>query len=199
MDPLASRFVVFRDHSTGTNDEGLALDLQFGFTNKSTEEVIDLSRDWRVEFDVKMGAPESYPFDQLSSWTDIDNNGINYYSGSADYTREFTISKETLTKNAQAYIVFEDIQEIARVSVNGKDCGIVWTPPYIANITQHLEAGVNNISVQVINNWNNRIVGDLKNSHGKEYAKTNAKKKFSVGSPLLESGLIGKAEILFVK
>jgi hypothetical protein len=86
---------------------------------------------------------------------------------------------------------------MARVTVNGKDCGIIWTPPYKANITQHLKEGTNNINVQVINNWNNRIVGDLINPEEKEYARTNAKKKFTKESPLLKSGLMGKAEILF--
>ena len=31
MDPLASRFVVFRNKSTGKNDAGLSCDLQYGF------------------------------------------------------------------------------------------------------------------------------------------------------------------------
>ena len=198
MDPLASRFVIFRDNSTGTNDEGLTYDLQYGFSNQKTKSVIDLSSDWKVDFDAKMGAPETYQFKKLTSWTDIDDKGINYYSGSASYSRNFSVSKETLSKRKEAYVVFKNIQEIARVTVNGNDCGIIWTPPYKANITQHLKEGTNNITVQVINNWNNRIVGDLKNPDGKEYTKTNAKQKFTAESPLLVSGLIGKAEIIFM-
>jgi len=199
MDPFASRFVIFRDHSSGKNDEGLLNDLQYGFSNQTTQDLIDLSKDWKVEFDAEMGAPESYHFEKLSSWTDVDDKGINYYSGSANYSREFTLSEETLSKGAQAYITFEDIQEMARVTVNGKDCGIVWTPPYKANITRHLKEGSNKISVQVINNWNNRIVGDLKSPEKREYTKTNAKQKFTAESPLLVSGLIGKAEIFFAE
>ena len=52
------------------------------------------------------------------------------------------------------------------------------------------------MSVQVINTWNNRIVGDLKKPL-KGYTNTNLKNKFKAGSPLLKSGLIGKAEIFF--
>jgi len=197
MDPFGSRFVIFRDHSGGKNDEGLTYDLQYGFSNQTCENVIDLSGNWKVEFDAEMGAPASYQFDKLTSWTDVDDKGVNYYSGSASYSRDFSLSKETLSKGKEAFVVFEDIQEMARVSVNGNDCGIVWTPPYKANITQYLKEGSNNITVQVINNWNNRIVGDLKNPDEKEYTKTNAKQKFTAESPLLVSGLIGKAEILF--
>jgi len=198
MDPLASRFVVFRSNSTGTNDEGLTYDLQYGFSNQKTENVIDLSSDWKVDFDAKMGAPETYQFEKLTSWTDVENTGINYYSGSANYNREFSVSNEALSPNVEAYVVFEDIQEIARVTVNGNDCGIIWTPPYKTNITQYLKEGTNKISVQVINNWNNRIVGDLRSPEEKEYAKTNAKYQLSADGPLLESGLIGKAEISII-
>jgi hypothetical protein len=199
MDPLASRFVVFRNNSTGTNDEGLSYDLQYGFSIQKTDKVIDLSSDWKVDFDVKMGAPETYQFEKLTSWTDVENKGINYYSGSANYNREFSVSNEALSSEVEAYVVFEDIQEIARVTVNGNDCGIIWTPPYKSNITDYLKEGSNKISVQVINNWNNRIVGDLRSPGEKEYAKTNAKNKFNADSPLLKSGLMGKAEIIIIK
>ena len=198
MDPLASRFVIFRNNSTGTNDEELSYDLQYGFSNQKTENVIDLSSNWKVDFDSKMGAPEIYQFEKLTSWTDVENKGINYYSGSANYNRAFFVSKEALSQKVEAYVAFEDIQEIARVNVNGNDCGVIWTPPYKTNITQYLKEGSNKISVQVINNWNNRIVGDLKNPEEKEYAKTNAKYQLSADGPLLESGLIGNAEIVFV-
>ncbi len=199
MDPLASRFVIFRNKSTGKNDVGLSYDLQYGFNRQKTQNVIDLSSNWMVDFDARMGAPEIYQFEKLSSWTDVENKGINYYSGSATYNRAFSLSSEALSLKAEAYVVFEDIQEIARVTVNGNDCGIIWTPPYKTNITQYLKEGSNKISVQVINNWNNRIVGDLKNPEEKEYAKTNAKYQLSADGPLLESGLIGNAEVVFRK
>jgi hypothetical protein len=51
----------------------------------------------------------------------------------------------------------------------------------------------------VVNTWNNRILGDLKNPEMKNYTKTNVKYKFNANGPLLDSGLIGKAEISFYK
>jgi len=198
MDPLASRFVVFKNKSTGKNDAGLSYDLQFGFyhSQKSGENnTIDISDNWDISFDTEMGGPKSHPVEKLASWSDIDHEGVKYYSGSASYSREFTLDGETISKDLEAFIVFEDIQEMARVSVNGNDCGIVWTPPYKANITQYLKEGTNNITVQVINTWNNRIVGDLSNPEQKPYTNTNAKVRFTENSPLLKSGLIGKVEI----
>lgn len=201
MDPLASRFVVFRNKSTGKNEAGLSYDLQYGFHHKQIageiNEPIDISDNWNIKFNPEMGGQESYQLEKLTSWSDIDNEGIKYYSGSASYSRSFSVSRETLSKETEAFVAFEDIQEMARVFVNGNDCGIVWTPPYKARITPYLEAGTNNITVEVINTWNNRIVGDIRNPDKKPFTNTNAKIRFNQNSPLLKSGLIGKAEIFF--
>lgn len=201
MDPIASRFVVFRKVSTGINDAGLTYDLQFGFHHdkvaETTTKPIDISDNWNIKFNPVMGAPESYHLDSLRSWSDVGEDGIKYYSGTATYEREFNFGKEDLPKNSEAFVVFADIQEMAHVFVNGNDCGIVWTIPYKTNITPWLKKGNNKISVEVVNTWNNRIVGDIRNPDKKPFATTNGKIKFNKNSPLLKSGLIGKAEILF--
>ncbi|HCC69811.1 MAG TPA: hypothetical protein DEQ09_01455, partial [Bacteroidales bacterium] len=72
-------------------------------------------------------------------------------------------------------------------------------PPYITEITPYVKTGTNNIEVQVINTWNNRIIGDLRYPDEKSYTRTNIKYKFSKDNKLLKSGLTGKAEIIFVK
>jgi len=200
MDALASRFVVFRNQSTGKNDEGLNCNLQYGFnqTQKTGENnTIRIGDDWEVSFDPEMGGPKSYPFKKLISWTTTDNNGVKYYSGTADYRKNFTVSEEILSNANEAFVVFEDIQEMARIFVNGNDCGVVWLPPYKSNITPYLREGNNEIIVQVVNTWNNRIVGDLQNPYQRPITNTNAKVKFTTNSLLLKSGLMGKAEIFF--
>jgi hypothetical protein len=55
------------------------------------------------------------------------------------------------------------------------------------------------LTVEVINTWNNRIVGDVRNPNQKPFTNTNAKARFNEKSPLLKSGLMGDAEILFTK
>lgn len=199
MDPLASRFVVFSNKSTGRNDAGLSHSLQFGFKEKTgaaaMNETFDISYQWDLQFNPAMGATESLHLDSLVSWSEIKQDRIKYYSGSVSYEKEFSAPKEALGKTTNAFVVFEDMQEIARVFVNGKNCGIVWTPPYKVNITPYLKAGRNTLSVQVINTWNNRIIGDIKNSSQKGYTNTNIKNKFKANSPLLKSGLLGKAQI----
>jgi len=122
---------------------------------------------------------------------------IKYLQSKVDKRNALFVKKELLSKGTEAYVDFEDIQEMARVFVNGNDCGIVWTPPYKARITPYLKAGTNTITVQVINTWYNRVVGDLINSDGKAYTNTNIKPRFRNKSSLLNSGLMGKAEIIF--
>jgi hypothetical protein len=85
---------------------------------------------------------------------------------------------------------------MARVFVNGNDCGIVWIPPYKTRITPYLKNGTNKITVEVINTWNNRIVGDIRNPDKQPFTNTNAKVKFRETSPLLKSGLLGRAELV---
>jgi hypothetical protein len=199
LDPLASRLVVFRNQSEGKNDPGINYDLQYGFHKKHNAPhnnvSIDITDNWDVRFDSLMGGPKSFHLAKLSGWTDIDNEGIRYYSGKAIYNRSFSVKEASLSKTTEAYVVFQDIQEMARIYVNDQDCGIVWTPPYKANITPYLKAGKNSITVEVINTWNNRIVGDVKNPDGKQYTRTNIKYKFKGAKSLLKSGLMGKAEI----
>ena len=201
MDPLSSRFVVFGNKSAGKNDAGLSYDLQYGFNQnlnrREKDKTIDLSYNWNISFNPAMGGPASYHLDSLLSWTDIKDQGIRFYSGSANYEKDFSVDKDALTKRTEAFVVFKDIQEMARVFVNGNDCGIVWTPPYKADITKYLKSGLNNITVKVINTWNNRIVGDVRNPDKKQYTRTNIKYKFKTASPLLKSGLVGRAEIIF--
>lgn len=200
FDLLASRFVVFKENTTGKNDDGLNYNLQYGFNNKQkTNDIqrIDISDNWEMSFDPEMGGPEDYQLNTLTSWTDTDNEGVKHYSGKAIYKREFSVNEGIVTKEIEAFVVFEDIQEMAGVYVNGNNCGIVWIPPYKARLTPYLKTGINKIIVEVINTWNNRIVGDLRNPDKRPFTHTNAKNRFSPEGPLLKSGLIGKAEIIF--
>lgn len=134
--------------------------------------------------------------EELDIPPDFEVQGIDNSDRHVDET-DFTVSKDDLSKGNQVFIIFEDIQEMAHVFMNGKDCGVVWTPPYKVDVTKQLKAGSNHLNVQVINTWNNRLVGDAKNPNQKQYTTTNIKQKFKADSPLLKSGLMGNAKIIF--
>lgn len=202
MDPISSRFVVFSKQKPGKNDAELWQDLQFGTSNyassDNTVESIDLTSDWSVSFDPKMGGPKDYNLTSLMSWSEIQDEMINYYSGKAIYKKTFSIDEKSISKGQQAILEFDNIQELASITINGKDCGILWTLPYILNITDQLKPGENELVIEAINTWNNRIVGDVQNPEEKQYTNTNIKHMFRQGK-LLESGIIGSAFIRFVE
>ena len=52
------------------------------------------------------------------------------------------------------------VEVMAEVEVNGHPAGILWKPPYAANVTGLLRPGRNELAIQVTNLWPNRLIGD---------------------------------------
>ena len=42
---------------------------------------------------------------------------------------------------------------IAKVILNGLDLGILWTPPFQADLTNAIQKGENTLEVEVVNSW----------------------------------------------
>ena len=80
--------------------------------------------------------------------------------------------------------------------MNGKPCGIVWTPPFRVDITQAVKAGANEVEVRVVNFWYNRVSGDQALPADKRLTRTNIKKLQNPGSALMPSGLLGPVRVL---
>ena len=49
---------------------------------------------------------------------------------------------------------------LARVFVNGADCGVAWCAPWEVDVTAAVRPGRNALRVEYANNWHNRLVGD---------------------------------------
>jgi hypothetical protein len=82
-----------------------------------------------------------------------------------------------------------DVKDVATVSVNGHELGILWKKPFIVDVSNALRAGANRLEVRVTNVWPNRMVGDKQ--PGMARIAYSTFDPFKPDSPLLPSGLLG--------
>jgi len=52
------------------------------------------------------------------------------------------------------------VQVMAEVILNGKNLGVLWHTPYVVDISEAAQPGVNQLVVKVTNLWINRMIGD---------------------------------------
>ena len=149
MDPIGSVFVVFRKP---TGLKGLS-------TSKPGFNQIAIDGKWTVNFDPYWGPKEPVVMDSLKAWNESSNDQIKYFSGSAVYKKEFTISKSKISKN-RIFLNLGQVDIFAKVTLNGKELGTLWKPPYRIEITQAIQAGKNKLEIEVTNQWVNRLIGD---------------------------------------
>jgi len=97
----------------------------------------------------------------------------------------------------RALLSLKELHEICTVRVNGEDAGTIWAMPYRLDITDKLKPGRNTIEVEVTNLWPNRLIGDAQPGVTQTYTRTNIR-KYTAGSPLLPSGLIGPVSLVMV-
>jgi hypothetical protein len=121
---------------------------------------IEIGGPWTVTFPPQWGAPASITLDKLISWTEHAESGVRYFSGTAEYEREFEIAEELLGTAKELTLDLGSVKVIAEVTLNGKDLGIWWKPPFAADISAIARPGRNTLRVRVTNLWCNRLIGD---------------------------------------
>ena len=57
---------------------------------------------------------------------------VKFFSGTATYSKEFTITAAQKAAGKRLYLDLGDVQNLARVRLNGKDLGVLWKAPYVA-------------------------------------------------------------------
>ena len=97
--------------------------------------VLPLSQDWGVDFETKRGAPAHITMDSLISWTAFPDKGVNYFSGTGSYKKQIKISETILSKELKIVLDLGKVKELAEVLINGKSAGVLWSPPYMMDIT----------------------------------------------------------------
>ena len=198
--PCGSWFVVFRN-------KGSAVGEVHGSSVGKGEEKTLLTVDgsWDVAFDPKWLGPEvggqrsevsSFAFKTLQDWTQRPEPGIKYYSGTAVYRKTINIPSPDFRSPTSLLLDLGQVRELAEVRVNGQPCGVVWAPPFRADITKAAKAGANELEIRVINFWFNRVFGDQSLPSAQRLTRTNIKKLQNPGTPLMPSGLLGPVSVV---
>jgi hypothetical protein len=183
--PCGSRFVVFREAASKHPARARHNDPEF-------QAIRELGGPWTVAFDPKWGGPAAAEFDTLASWTARSEPGIQYYSGTAVYRKSF--ERPAGSPDQSLWLNLGMVRELAEVKLNGQSCGIVWAPPFRVDISRALKAGVNQLEIEVVNFWPNRIIGDQSVPESQRVTRTNIR-RLAGGTPLMLSGLLGPVRI----
>lgn len=156
----------------------------------------EISGPWNVSFDQKMRGPVNpVVMPRLQPWNEMPNDSVKYYSGTAVYTTGFDLVK--LPANERILLDLGKLSAMGKVYVNGQYAGGVWTTPYELDITQWVKEGRNDLRVEVVNTWVNRLIGDsrLPASQRRTWTVVNP---WRPDSPLQTSGLLGPVRVTAV-
>jgi hypothetical protein len=179
---------------------------------------------WRVTFPPNLGAPPEITLPELISLHKHSQDGVRYFSGTATYSNGFH-AEHPGAGGKRLFLDLGQVEVFAEVHLNGRNLGVLWRPPYRADITDAVRSGENKLEVLVTNLWPNRLIGDEHLPAENEYEETRSLfggaikklpdwfmegkpkppggrvtfttwKHFDKNSPLLESGLVGPVRLL---
>jgi hypothetical protein len=187
LEPFESVFIVFR---TSVDESKLtSIDTNY----PKPELLVNINSPWTVVFDqTQRGPKEPVVFSELIDWTKSDNELIKYYSGTAFYSNNFVL--EALKENEKILIDLGDFTAMAKVKVNGIYAGGLWTRPFQIDITNFVKEGENNLEIEIVNTWVNRIIGDMQLPETERQVWTIVN-PYNANSPLQTSGLLGPVSI----
>jgi hypothetical protein len=206
--PKQSWFVVFR-RPAGRGSASQARNFP------ALADLATLSGPWEVRFDEQWGGPARVIFERLEDWTLRPEEGIRYYSGMATYRKTFDAPR---VGRADVYLDLGAVKNLARVRLNGKDLGVIWTAPWRVALGNAIRARGNQLEIDVVNLWPNRLIGDSLLPKDRRRTKTNVRlydtplpkdvetdlidpegamrKKTGARPKLLSSGLLGPVKLI---
>lgn len=166
---------------------------------------------WNISFPTLKADTVRVTDAELFDWTESALPEVRYFSGTATYSRSFDFSKEA-GKRYELSLGSVDI--MARIMLNDNDLGVLWYKPWRVDITDALADGHNELKINVVNLWQNRLRGDEELPYDgiaddqwptwltEGTPRTSGRQTFTTwphvtkSSPLLPSGLHGPVAIV---
>ena len=119
------------------------------------------------------------------AWTDLGPEAAGF-AGVGTYSTTLHLSAEP---PGTAILDLGELGDLARVTVNGTDLGVVWSPPWQIEVTGALRRGTNTIEVAVANAWMNRLIAEAASPTGEVFAPVAG--VYAPEAPVRASGLLG--------
>ncbi len=179
-----STFIVFRSDA--------AAGVKKGSNYPEFKEIGTAGGTWNVAFRSNYGDNRDLVMEQLTDWTALSDPELKYFSGHGIYTTAVKVKKPA--KGKRVVLDLGEVDNICEVKVNGVPVGGAWIAPYTIDITEAVRKGINNIEIDVANNFMNREIGDLVYPDNKKLNITRIQHKTT--DPLQPSGLKGPVRIL---
>jgi hypothetical protein len=162
---------------------------------------MELRGEWDLEF-IEGGPalPSAHTITDLVSWTQLGDREALRFAGTARYTMSFNIPDSLMAGHWQ--LELGEVRESARIRINGRELGTLWSIPFTVQFDKYLKSGENILEIEVSNLSANRL-RDL-DQHGVDWQKyffvNIFYKDFDAASwPLMDSGLLGPVRLQSMK
>ncbi|MDR3253238.1 MAG: hypothetical protein LBT35_06740 [Tannerella sp.] len=139
---------------------------------------------WTVAFQPKTNEkPFSRKFASLVDFSKQEDVQEKYFSGTAVYEKTVKISASDLQAGKLLFLDLGKVYDMASLEINGQKAGVLWAPPFRADITPYLRAGTNRLRISVTNTWANRLIGDEQYPEDFEWTDRNQGLRAMKGLP----------------
>lgn len=133
---------------------------------------VEVTGPWSVSLDSPVADTRAITLTALSDLSLHQDPEVKYFSGTATYAATF----EAPPGKHPLQLDLGRVHDLARVSINGRDLGVLWHPPFRIDVTDAVKPGTNRIEIAVTNTWHNRLVGDEQHPPDFEWGGDRAEK-----------------------
>jgi hypothetical protein len=201
FEPHGSMFIVFRKPVSDKSGEPNFVSLA---------PVREIPGPWTVRFDKEWLYPLDgltgqekqgvFEFETLRDWAEHPVPAVRHFSGTAVYGTGFSVDEKLVRPDRPLWLNLGEVNISAAVTLNGTNLGVVWCSPWQVDVSQAIKPGVNQLTIEVVNLWPNRMIGDGKLPEAQRRTKSNISRYYRKPPEgehsLMASGLRGPVTLL---
>lgn len=150
---------------------------------------------WTLALDGVDASADALVLTNLVSWSEL-RAPLCYHAGRGTYRTTF----ELKAIPSVLRLDLGDVRDVATVFLNGKRVDCLWYAPYACDIASFAQVGRNELEVEVVNGWPNRLIGDACARAGGPDAPADVGTKISFDAwsatdALLPAGMLGPVRL----